>query len=194
MGGNVFVQYSAFAGARSAIVQIPTDYPDSPANILYADSTKFHVIERAVMYALVPICGSIADSGTIPPEPYVSALNRMYSSYGQSAPPWIGNLAAKRLAYASGNTSVRVQQAIAVDSNSVRLQDPDQGVFQPKDAVGVVVTHKFNLSLPWANIPWSDGTQTDGRSRYMTLTGQAVLTNEGVLDTMPPLPDLPRNP
>ncbi|MBI1373302.1 MAG: hypothetical protein GC159_11280 [Phycisphaera sp.] len=199
MAGNIFVHYSAFAAARAAIVQVPTEYPDSPANEYdnTPGSTKRDAIWRAAVFALVPASGDVGGgnpNGDISTSGFVSGLNEFYSAYGQPAPPWITAKMENRLAYAAEFTDIALFRPVAEEGSEVTFEPMDGGKFDPKDPIRVVVYHRLNLPVPYVNQIFADGTHVDGRSRYMNVAAHATLTNEGVLDKMPPEPDVPRLP
>jgi len=199
MAGNIFVHYSAFAATRAAIVQIPTEYPDSPANE-YENSpgnTKRDAIWRAAVFALVPASGDVGGgnpNGDISADGFVSGLTEFYDAYGASPPPWIDAKMEKRLSYAAEHTDIAMFRPVAIDAFNVEFEPFDSGKFDPKDPIRVRVDHRLNLPIPYVNQIFADGTHVDGRSRFINVSAHATLTNEGVLDKMPPEPEVPRLP
>jgi len=196
MGGNLFVHYSAFAAARSAVVQIPFDYPESAGNE-YANSPsdpKYEAIFRTAVYALVPVAGRNQSGGgsvDVPSAAVVEGLSSFYSRYGSETPPWIERLIADKIAYAAANTKVLVQLARPESEDSVEYVDPPDGKFRPKDPISVRIDHKLALNIPWVNRFYAHGDFGDG-IRYRDVNWRVTLTNEGILDQMPPEPRVPR--
>ncbi|MBI1367519.1 MAG: hypothetical protein GC162_02580 [Planctomycetes bacterium] len=199
MGGVVFVNYAAFAAARSAIVQIPYDYPGEPANFYTnsPSSPKYQAIHRSAAVALMPVASgapSYVDSTTLDTAGFVDGLNQFYGAYGQNPPNWIANLAADRLAYADGATEITLSRPYLVDDQTVDYEEIDGMKVDAKDPIRVRVDHRLNLSIPWANRVYRDGEQSDGIAQYKLISATATLTNEGILDKMPPQPSVPRVP
>jgi len=198
MTGNIYVHYAAFAATRTAIVQIPMDYPDVPANeyVNEPGTSKRDAIWRAAVFAVVPASGDVGGnpSGNISTTGFISGLNEFYGTYGQDPPPWIAAKMTDRLSYAAEHTDVTVYRAFEVDEVTVEFEEMDGGRFDPKDPIRVLVNHRLNLPIPYVNRIFADGTHADGRARFMNVVAHSTLTNEGVLDRMPPDPELPRLP
>jgi len=198
MGGNLFVHYAATAAARSAIVQIPQDYPSEPANEYFGSSgsAKYETIRRTAAFAVMPVAsgpgGSTTGANT---GAFIDGLNYYYSSYGDTPPVWIQNLAADRLAYAMAATEIFVfRPEVTGDGTGVYFQPMEGGTFEPKDPITVRVHHQLNLGVPFANRLYDDGEQPDGIGRYRDIIASATLTNEGITDELPPPPEIPRIP
>ncbi|MCX5660535.1 MAG: hypothetical protein NTW19_12550 [Planctomycetota bacterium] len=208
MGDNLFVHYASFSAARAAIVQIPLDraFDGEPANaIIDAPSlAKHEAIRAAAVAALVPAAG-LLETGTADGDVYAAGLTQHYAAYGMAPPAWIAATAASRYRYANApfNTAVNVCRYVEPDpavtgaeGTLVRLPADAAYTFGPRDAVGVIVTHQVSLSVPYVSMIFSSGLHTPatGRGRYATVSASCILTNEGVVDALPPLPTLPRDP
>lgn len=198
MGGNIFVHYAAFAAARTAIVQIPADYADEPANTYLGSpgTAKRQAIFCSAVFALLPVSGSTpgGNSGDAPPvstDALTQAMTQFYTAYGQTPPPWIAKLLPNRLAYAAANTTLAVLTPV-VDGNTVSFNELT-GVVNPADPITVRVTHNLNLGVPYVNRIFADGSN-GGTQRYTTLTADSTLSNQGITDHLPPPPSLPRLP
>jgi hypothetical protein len=197
MGGNLIVHYAAFAAARSAVVQIPYDYPGEPANTYNsaAGGPKREAIFRTAVYALAPVGGdasngaaggALAASGS-----YTGALDSFYSGMGMASPPWISRLIGQRLSYAAANTDIALLRAD--DSGDIHLStEITGGPVDPRDPLTVRVDHKLNLGVPYANRFFSDGGE--GSWRYLNVSAYATLSSEGILEKLPPTPTIPRVP
>lgn len=198
MGGNLFVHYAAAAATRSAIVQIPYDYLEEPANTYYGSpgTPKHDAIQRTAAFALMPVAsGAPGSGGAVDSGAFVEGLNYFYGSYGADPPAWVANLAARRLEYAMETTAVSLFRPVVDDAGVNVYFEPLEGAdVEPKDPIRVRVEHQLNLGVPYANRLFDDGVQPDGVGRYRVIVATATLTNEGVLDRMPPLPTIPRSP
>ena len=206
MTGNFFVQYAAFAAARTAIVQIPVDdtlgysgtYGDEPANVLdpSEDGRKMRTIHQAAAFALMPVSGP-SKEGDVATTGFVEGLSKHYHDTGRDIPPWIEGMAANRLRYAYQYTRVTVLLP-RVEGSKVSYEplSPSGHRFGPKDPVTVQVRHQFFLSIPYVRLIFADGENAvaGGEGRYTTITAQATLTNEGWNPALPPTPVLPRKP
>jgi hypothetical protein len=197
MGSNLVVNYAAFAATRSAIVWIPADASgDEPPNTIVhsAGNTKFDTIRRAAVFGVLPVAGRATD-GNVSPDAFVQGLQSHFSAYGQQPPGWVGNLMPDRLRYAADNTTIAVLTCRAV-GDDLTFSELGQGqayTFGPRDPVTVRVTHQLSLAVPYVRAFFSDGELDDG-SRYTLVEAQYTLTNEGIVDQLPPQPELPRRP
>lgn len=200
MVGNYFVHYAAFAAARSAIVVVPVDYEigGEPRNVIDSDprSGKLRVIHEAAALALVPVAGQL-DSADIDVSPFVEGLAGHFASYGQSEPNWVDRLAANRLRYAFMNTQVMLNEPL-VFGDEVEFV-PLIGVheFGPRDPITVHVEHQLHLSVPFARVFFADGpvyVAGGAQSAYALVEARATLTNQGIDSSLPPAPELPREP
>lgn len=189
MGGNLIVHYAAFAAARSAIVQIPYNHPGEPANTYNGkNGTKYGYIFHSAVFALAPVGGQ--GGGSTLSAQYEGGLNQFYNGMGMAPPPWINKLAGERVAYAQANTEIALLKAD--DSGDPAAATEVSGPIQALDPLMVRVQHKLNLGVPYANRFFADGSTDSGR--YTLVTALMPLTNEGILDTMPPETPIPRIP
>jgi Flp pilus assembly protein TadG len=199
MGGNIFVHYSAYAATRTAIVQIPAEYADDPANRYTAapGRRKHDAIRRAAALAVVPVAGRQSSSETpVRADEFVAGLRQHYAAYGRDEPNWIENFAAKRMRYAIDHTQIIVYLTEAApDEPSVHFREISEGSayrFEARDAISVRVLHRLNLPVPYANRIFATGRHELGTGRYRLVTARYTMTNEGVRDEMPPTPTVPR--
>ena len=195
MAGNLFVHYAAFAATRSAIVYIPADFgPTEPPNVLdhMAGAPKFDAIRAAAVLALVPVAGAMAD-GNAPADAISDGLDQHYQAYGRSPPRWRETLLPNRLHYAHDpiSTRVTVMHTYLDENGDVRYLDTSAGgdEFGPREPITVRVEHQLNLSVP---IVWALFADDTADGRYSVVAAQYTLTNEGVLDALPPTPALER--
>ena len=206
MGGNLFVHYAAFAAARSAIVQVPAERPGEPPNTYVADPAglKHRAIRRSAVLALVPVAGRGEEAaGGLMTDRIVRGFASFYEGYGRTPPPWIEGQLAQRLRYAAEHTSI---QLLDPRTNNGEWFDRFQMIgdgeivrFGLRDPIGVRVTHRLNLPVPYVNRVFADGTHGGGEGeggagRYMNITARMVLQNAGLRDDMPPRPRLWRIP
>lgn len=198
VSGNFFVHYAAFCATRTAIVQIPQETADEPANtVTSADSPKMASIRASAGVALIPVAGRQSTDPVGGADQFANALRQYYASYGEATPRWVDTLAADRYRYAMDNTSVRLLIVKADDASATFQSVPGYPyTFGPKDPITVEVTHKLNLAVPYISMIFADGRQPDsaGGNRYTNVTAHYILTNEGIVDALPPKPPLERNP
>lgn len=201
VNANVFVNYAAFAACRSAIVQIPTDYFDNPPNEITfaAGYEKYDTIHRTAAMALMPIAGrsgaASGSTGAAPTTGVTGGLDAHYSGYGQQAPPWIDQLIAQRLQYTLAHTQVLLFEVQMLTPNEFEFVEVPLGTthtFAPRDPVTIRVLHQFRLTIPYANRLFATGENDGGQ--YREIAAQTTLPNEGVIDTLPPEPTVPRFP
>ena len=202
-GGNIFVHYAAFAAARSAIVQIPSETEDDGANALThaAGFDKYDSIHRAAAYALVPVAGRADSADTTQlGDAFVLGLQQLHREQELTEPNWIESFAARRLAYAMEQTQVQVLLTSVETKGGERrvvleeLIDGESHTFGAKDPITVRVRHLFNLPVPYANLIFADGQIDNSPSRYTRISAASTLTNEGTLDWLPPAPEIERVP
>ncbi len=199
MVGNQFVNYAAFAAARSAIVYIPQDYPGEgePRNTIVPEEgkPKFDAIRAAAYLAVAPVCGKREDGAeALRTDDYVAGLGDYFSSYGRDAPRWVETLAAARLRYAAANTDVQVMYTLVTRGEVEQFDTAteDGYTFGPHEAVTVRIEHRLNLSVPYVRGLFADGEHGDGRGGYALVTAQYTLTNEGIDPDLPAPPELER--
>lgn len=193
MGGNLFVHSSAFAACRSAIVQIPRDYIGEGANYISAahGSPKYDTVYRAAVYALIPVAGEADGGSSLAGGSVAGGLSTFYAAYEQNPPAWIETRIARRVNYAAANTEITIERPFTPNEASVEFEPCSD--FEPKDPVTVRVDHRLNLNIPYVRQIFADGGDAEN-GRYMHIMARATLTNEGLLDTLPPTPELPRRP
>jgi hypothetical protein len=199
MVGNQFVNYAAFAAARSAIVYIPQDYSATgePRNTIIAQEgkPKFDAIRAAAYLAVTPVCGKREDSvEALNTDQFVAGLNDYFAGYGQDSPRWVQTLAAARLRYAAANTDVRVMYTLVTRGEVEQFDTEPEGyyTFGPHEAVTVRIEHKLNLSVPYVRRLFADGEHGGDRGSYALVTAQYTLTNEGIDPDLPGPPELER--
>lgn len=206
MSGRLFVQYAAFAAARSAIVQVPLDTTTTTsdqtqtmeaagetANVWFGTpgSTKYDRVQRAAALALLPVAGRLAgssNSGTA--TGLVQAIQTMYSDGGQAVPAWVTNgQLADRARYVLANTDVQLSALNGDASDSVLT-------FAPRQTIQVRVHHRLNLAIPYIRglFATAKHTSATGQGMYSDTWAVCLLTNEGISLDFPPRPNLPRNP
>lgn len=205
--GLFYVQHAAYAGARSAIVQIPSDR-GLPPNEFDLRSDKANAVTSAAMVALMPVSGreSESQSGAIDfGRQLEQSFTAMYRSLGQTPPAWVSSMLAQRANYAVNRTDVRIERVFRV-GEGVRFEPVESyTVFSPKEAVAVHVRHEFALSIPLASRLFTavgdSGTYAPaGRSgdspgppgQWTAIQARAILTNEGIDRRLPPAPGVPR--
>jgi len=197
-GGHVFVHYAAFAATRSAIVTIPAQ--DTAAGIeanVYTgpEGPKHEAIRRAAVMAVMPVSGEIAD-GPIPAEAVRRGLERHFQASGDTVPNWVNSLVPGRLRYADRHTKLTLQETTGNETEA--FFRPIRGFyeFEPREPVTAEVRHHFALTVPWVSWIFADGehADADGGTRFATVTARYTLTNEGIDPTLPPQPELPRDP
>ncbi|QDU35041.1 TadE-like protein [Poriferisphaera corsica] len=200
--GNLQVQYAAYAATRSAIVYIPTDLGENnEANKLITAHgfEKYDAIHQAAYLSLVSVSGesdSLAAHLEIDVEQYVQGVSEMYLIQDRPEPKWVETLLAKRLRYAANHTDIRVTRMMNHWDLPYTGMEPvyDSHLYGPRDPVGVVVKHKFNLSVPYVRALFSDGQlgEASGGGEYALLEGYAVMTLEGMKVPLPPAPSIKR--
>ncbi len=188
MGGNFFVHYAAFAATRSAVVHIPANYAGEEANQYLDGGMKHAMIKRAAVMALLPVAGRMQGGGG---GEDVAALQAFYQAYGQTTPPWVTEKMPGRMAYADNATEAVVRRVIVNPDDSITWEDVSFGAFEPKEPIAVRVDHRLRLSLRYVSRFFADGEDEAGE-RYMNVSAQYQLTNEGLPVSLPPDPELPR--
>lgn len=212
--GLFYVNYSAYAAARSAIVYIPANIGADGPNVVtpIEGAFKFDHIRSAAIIAVMPVSGQ--ETGDIQAaSTLVTGLHRYYGAQGQSTPGWVDNLAEGRLNYAAAHTQVTLQSVEMLDDGTVLFNDiGGQVTFAPKEAVAVQVRHEFALTVPVASQLFrlsgsgSDGANSGNYSpqsrnnngsppppgTWTVIRARAILTNEGIDRTLPDPPRVPR--
>lgn len=205
--GLFYVQYSAYAAARTAIVQIPTASTE-PVNDLMPSrgSDKFDAIELAATLAVLPVSGRESGS-SVAGSQLAFGLGEVFAAQGRSTPAWVNRLIAERLNYAMNHTEVTVETVRpGFGSQTVEIEPIDEyHTFTPKEAIGVRVRHEFALSIPLASrifaavgesgsyTPASrDGDSPGPPGQWTLIESRAILTNEGIDRRLPEAPEVPR--
>lgn len=202
MGARLVVNHSAFVAARSAVVVIPMNRLDSlePYNTVqaYADSYKTQRIRQAAALAVLPVAGKMDERAgdNINTQPLVDGLSNYYQAYGRQVPFWVERYMPDRLRYAAANTSVTLMRTSVRDSALELLPVIDSHTYGPRDPITVQVTHRMNLAVPYVGMLFADGRHSgsEGGGLYTNITSQCTLTNEGVVNALPPTPELERIP
>lgn len=207
--GVFYVQYSAFAAARSAIVYIPTNSTE-PINEInpVRGSEKFDAIHSSAVLAVMPVSGR-EDGSQVFASEIVEGVRAVYQAQGKSEPNWVDGMLAERLYYAVNHTEVVLEKVQpGSDAQTVRFV-PVEGLttFTPKEAIAARVEHEFALTVPVANrifalgggsgtyTPSSGELDTDSPrapGRWTLIQARAILTNEGIDRRLPEKPPVPR--
>lgn len=202
--GLFYVQYAAFAAARAAIVQIPSDLNES-RNFLtpVRGSDKFDAIEGAAMLAVMPVSGRESGSNVAVSE-IVAGVAEVYQAQGENTPPWVEGMLAERLHYAINHTEVTIEKVRPAGEGVEFDEVTGTTEFSPKEAISAKVSHEFALSIPVASkiftLAGGSGDYTPASrfsdsppppGQWTLIEARAILTNEGI---NPMLPDPPRYP
>lgn len=205
--GLFYVQYSAFAAARTAIVQIPTVSTEPTNELMPSEgSDKFDAIRSAAVLGVLPVSGRESGS-SVASSTLVSGIGQVFAAQGRSEPNWVNELLGQRLNYAINHTEVALQRVYSGENaGSVNFEPVDSyTLFSPKEAISVVVRHEFALTVPLASRVFSavgeSGTYSPaGRSgdspgppgQWTVIESRAILTNEGIDRRLPEAPEVPR--
>jgi hypothetical protein len=206
--GLFYVQYSAFAAARTAIVQIPTVSTEPMNELMPSEgSGKFEAIRSAAVLGVLPVSGRESGS-SVASSTLVAGMGEVFAAQGRSEPNWVSEMLGERLNYAINHTEVSLERVYPGENvESVRFEPVDgYTLFSPKEAIAVVVRHEFALSVPLASRVFSavgeSGTYSPaGRSgdspgppgQWTMIESRAILTNEGIDRRLPEAPEVPRN-
>lgn len=205
--GLFYVQYSAFAAARTAIVQIPT-VSSEPMNELMPSegSDKFDAIRSAAVLGVLPVSGRESGS-SVASSALVSGIGQVFAAQGRSEPNWVSQMLGERLNYAVNHTEVSLERVSSGENaESVRFEPVESYTFfSPKEAIAVIVRHEFALTVPLASRVFSavgeSGTYSPaGRTgdspgppgQWTLIESRAILTNEGIDRRLPQAPPVPR--
>ena len=206
-GGNLMVHYAAQAATRSAIVQIPQEYPDSEANQYTHGDSKYQRIKLSAIMAVMPVSGPASagapfgGGSNVNPQQIAEGIRRHYTAHGMEVPPWVDNYVAHHVAYAAANTDVVVHKVRVNADQTVDFLPITSGPvrFDPKEPIGVFVYHNLYLPIPFVRRIFADEGAKGHDALYGTQEGlftrvQAhfILTNEGMVDRRPEEPSLPR--
>lgn len=203
MAANHFVRYAAYTAARVAVVQIPQDATGGgglgPNRLMTdRDDPKFNAVRRAAVFALWPISGRVTD-GMSPDAEFASSLQRYYESFGRNAPNWVERLADDKLRYAEANTRLNLMHVDVRHAREVRFEEmaaEQYYHFGTKAPVTARVEHDFGLTVPIMAALFAEGRLDPQRSGayYTRIAAHCTLNNEGIPDTLPTPPTLPRIP
>lgn len=198
MAGNMVVHYAAFAATRTAIVRIPADYSfdGEPPNVLIhrEGRRKYDSIRQAAVVALWPVAGR-GGTSNVPADRVAEAVGDYFDAYNVNRPEWVHRLLPDRLRYAADpeNTVVTVYHYDGGEIPGTPLLDGEIATFGPRDPVTVHVRHRLNLGVPYVRAIFADGRHATGGA-YTIVNARSTLTNEGIVDELPSLPELERRP
>lgn len=205
--GLFYVQYSAFAAARTAIVQIPTASSEA-INEFYpsSSSVKYEAIRSAAVLGVMPVSGREGGSSVASSE-LVSGIGEVFAAQGRGEPAWVDEMLGERLNYAVNHTEIALERVFPGEGTQTVRFEPveDYTIFSPKEAIAVRVRHEFALSVPLASRVFSavgeSGTYSPaGRNSespgppglWTLIESRAILTNEGIDRRLPEAPPVPR--
>lgn len=207
--GLFYVNYAAYAAARSAVVYIPSNYQEESNTITALEGGwKFDRIRSAAMFALIPVSGEEASSsGDSVAGDLVQGISDLYTAQGRTPPGWVENMLPGRIAYAMNHTQVTLFEVYTSETGEVVFENAGgTHTFGPRDAVGVEVRHELALTIPVASKLFTLGSGESGSystatrntdspgppGRWTAVTARAILTNEGIDRRLPAIPDVPR--
>ena len=179
MAGNIAVNYSAFCAARSAVVNVPLELANEPANALAAPaaSTKLNRIKDAAVWAITPVSCPSSTYPTAPCADLQAAIDLHMAAYNQPRPVWLDNTLPHRLQYAKDNTTVTIR----APANGMTYEEHEDLVAD--------VSHVFYLGVPFAGRVLSGVFGDDGRTlgfapgQYgVVINATSRLPNEGGQD------------
>ncbi len=179
---NLLVHYSAYLGARAAIVWVPekVSYVE-PRNVVCdpAGSEKFRRIRQAVIYGLVGAGAGEAGAGgaqggdTEDTFLQQETFERLHSLYDEPVPAWIRRTYVPKYAYVSEYTQLE-------------LRPPREGgVYGDHEDLSVTVRHTLYLSVPYANRIFSlgdSGKRLPGGDYGTEVEATCTLVNQGEED------------
>jgi hypothetical protein len=194
MGGFLCVNYASYCAARAAVVFVPAETDDEPANELidYFDSEeseKLARIRQAAVWAVLPVSDGGYDQWSDYSDVLAEGIGDLYSQAGEETPGWVAGYLGQKLAYAEQNTRVE-------------LTPPENGVeYEGHEDLHVVVKHNLYLSVPYAARVLaaldSDEAVDFGQGRYaLRVEIPCTLRNEGIsdrIDLHPSIDDIEPN-
>ncbi|MEM1445724.1 MAG: TadE family protein [Planctomycetota bacterium] len=207
--GVLFVNYAAFAAARTAIVEVPRDLgaPEGVNEVVGVNSQKRENIRSAAAFALMPVSGPGNGAGLGSGDTVGDAVDAIYTAEGLDAPRWSQSLVDRRLAYALEHTDVELRalgevppQPDVFFEQSIGIAGTEFGYvvspnatsgarfrYGPRDPIQVVVRHRFHLSVPFVGRLFGNGTHSvDGAATpYRVIESDFMLTNEGIWRALP---------
>ncbi|MFN3165709.1 MAG: TadE/TadG family type IV pilus assembly protein [Phycisphaeraceae bacterium] len=208
--GLFYVQYAAFAGARSAIVQVPMHTTREPTNTIYPveGSEKYDAIRASAALAVMPVSGREDAGAGVASSEVVAGVRGLYAGRGEPVPAWVDRLLAGRLSYAVNHTEVVIEKVRnGNDAQTVEFEEvTGLTEFGPKDAISVRVQHEFALTVPLANAAFQLAGGRSGSyspasgssaappppGRWTLIEARAILTNEGIDRRLPEKPPADR--
>ena len=186
------VNYAAFCALRSAIVSIPAEMTspesrrtESHNQINFNDehSAKLDAIRRAAALPLTAISpvygpGVALSTGTAPDVSLVTQLSRVALLFpGSVGGQDVSHQLLLRAHYAYDRQNTQVE--IVIKSNNAQ----SQGRFDDHDLVTVRVTHRYYLTVPFANRlfgrPFFGSRWWGGSGFYYPITEEYTLPLEG---------------
>ncbi len=180
---NLFVHYSAYIGARAAVVWVPerVTYVEDRNRVSSPDSSvKMQHIYHAAVWALTPAGASKEDaagSGMAPltSEPQEEAYRRVFAIYGEDSPGWITRMMPHMYAYAQEQTEVTLDPPASND------------MYGDTEDLTVTVRHIVYLGVPYVGRAFALG----GSARRLPnddygteVVASYTLTNQGVEDNI----------
>ncbi len=202
MTANHVVRYAAYSAARAAIVQVPRDLRPAGGtgpNLLVTEMSdpKFAAVHRAAVYALWPIAGR-QNTGDQTAD-FAAALDAYYAAYGRPSPNWVERLADAKLRYAAAQTRLHFMFTDVRHAREMVFEDMPAGSFQrfgTKAPITTRVEHDFSLTVPIIAGLFAEGRHDADRggTYYTRIAARCTLNNEGITDTLPAPPTLPRVP
>jgi hypothetical protein len=186
MVGNLMVHYSAYCGARSAIVYIPETIDGEPANWIEPrmdGSYKFQRIQQAVLWGVMPVCSS-NEAYTSSQWELVDGVDMLFRAYGEDTPHWAQVMLDRKMGYAERYTTVTLDEPDTWYRNNM------WGEYAESELLRVKVEHTLSLSVPYAAAIFarmdSDGVKmSEVPGQYgMRIYAKCILTNEGYPDNV----------
>lgn len=203
--GLFYVQYSAFAAARTAIVQIPTaSFEASNEFTPTSSSPKYQAIRSAAVLGVLPVSGREGGSSVASSE-LVAGISEVFAAQGRGEPAWVDEMLGERLNYAINHTEIALERVFRGESNVTFEPVEGYTLFSPKETIAVRVRHEFALTVPLASRVFSavgesgsyspagrTGDSPGPPGQWTLIESRAMLTNEGIDRRLPPAPTVPR--
>lgn len=180
--GHLFVTYSAFCAARSAIVYIPADM-GAGRNKLYSEvdprtSPKIWNIKRAAVWAVMPICDGSYEQLGDDTDFVTDGLTKLYQYNNYNAPNWVNDYLGSKLAYAEEHTSVKIAPARANDT------------YGAHEDLHVQVTHDMYMAIPYVgglfSLLDSNVVEIEEGKFAMKVKIECTMPNQGIMDEIVP--------
>lgn len=149
MGGFLSCNYAAYCGARSAVVHVPLNTEDEPANQVASrdgpgTSDKMTKIWRAAVWPLMPLGQGSYDAEAANSNWLEDGLDDLFTARGRTPPDWIGTVLARRLAYVEDHTNVSLVEEAGEN-------DDGEAVYTDRQDLTVWVTHDLYMPVPYAD-------------------------------------------